>query len=1553
MNVRFLHIHFLMAFSFSLLSQNQNNQWYFGYGAALNFNSNPPTVLSVSSMSTNFGSSSISDNAGNLLFYTNGATVWNQSHSIMGNGTGIFGFEWAGSGSIILKKPGSSNLFYLFTVQSPTIGINFNLGPGFNYSVIDMNLASGQGSVAVKNASVYPLPCEGKITATKHCNGTDYWVLIKEYNYGSNVFNFRAYQFSATGISTLAVVSTFSNHPSASNGFGEMNIARNGKKLAYCTGTYDGLFINNNIPLIEVFDFDNSSGIVSNSLALQYAVPNYTNGTYGYGVEFSPDCTKLFSCSYSAGAINDCKLLQWDLCAGSNNNIVSSQAAIYTSTIINLSFGNMQLAPNGKIYCSQLIGTNINSICVINSPNVYGLGCNYVPYSQSISPGTVRFGLPNFANSLFVPHPAPAPFTYTASNTIGCQMAQFAPPAINNVTIAGCTSTGYSLTNVLWNFGDPASGANNTTIQNNPTHTYPTLGTYTVQLILYYSCGGGTDTLRQQVNITQNCLSVNSTSITCANLGSATVIPQVGLGPYTYTWLPTNQTGSVALGLNPGTHTILFSSPLSNYIYTTTSSFTSLIPLTGNFNNSASITCNGASTGTAAYSNLAGGSGNQNYLWSNGLNTYTVPNPNTLSAGLWSSTVTDALTGCSITNLFFITQPPPLIVNLSANTPSACAGSSITLSATVSGGTANYTFAWVAGSNSATNTVSQNTAGTYNYSLSVYDSYSCSITQSLSVNFIPNPILTLNSASICPLEVGTLTVSGATSYTWSNNTTGNTFTASPAVSTQYSVIGSALSCTAVNSAFIVIKPLPNPIISSNSPVCEAATLSLSCNSGTAYVWSGVNAFSSLSQNNTINPVNLNHAGLYNVTVTAANSCTASTSATVIVKPLPTLTISPNSPSICANTTSVALNAIGTATLFNWQPNQNLSATNTQSVLAYPNSTQVYTLTGSLNGCILQKTVAVNVVPPPNPLITLSSPSACAQALNSSPNTITLTLSGANTYTLNAPNYFNNPNPSGPNSPINLLPPYQATGLSTATLYGSNGVCTISSTAVFTIIANPTVSINSYTPIICAGQSFTYINSGASFYTWSSSTPGQTLNATGNIAVVSPSISSVFSVFGSSLGCYSALQTSSITVNPLPIVSISPNPTFVCLGSEVALIAAGTGTFYTWQPPNYLNTTTGAQVNANPPQQINYTVISALNNCTNSAVVTISVMPLPTPSITANTTTLCLNQKLILQGFGGTSYSWLLPNNSILTSQTMTLMVNNSMYSGTYTLMVSDANACVNSATTTIKVENLPSGYLNYNNSLNNCVPFCNNYTFVPSGATTTLSSNINQFNWQINNQSVSTQNRFSYCFINAGVYVVKGDLTSDLGCTNSVTMQIIAYPKPLADFTYSPEHPLENMEEVSFLNTGKDQNIKTFNWLFMFDKTEYSSNQINPSFLFENAGTYSVALIVTNDYQCKDTLIKTITVASDFAVYVPNTFSPNQDNKNEIFNAVTRGVNKYSLQIFNRWGQKVFESNDLNNGWDGTFKGQVCQSGVYGWKISASSYDGMLKELTGQVMLNR
>ena len=107
---------FLVFNSSLFFAQNEFSRWYFGNGGTgLNFNSSPPSVLTGGVINYAEACATISDINGNLLFYTNGATVWNQSHSIMGNGTGILGGSYGNNGSIILKKPGSSNLFYLFT----------------------------------------------------------------------------------------------------------------------------------------------------------------------------------------------------------------------------------------------------------------------------------------------------------------------------------------------------------------------------------------------------------------------------------------------------------------------------------------------------------------------------------------------------------------------------------------------------------------------------------------------------------------------------------------------------------------------------------------------------------------------------------------------------------------------------------------------------------------------------------------------------------------------------------------------------------------------------------------------------------------------------------------------------------------------------------------------------------------------------------------------------------------------------------------------------------------------------------------------------------------------------------------------------------------------------------------------------------------------------------------------------------------------------------------------------------------------------------------------
>jgi len=181
---------------------------------------------------------------------------------------------------------------------------------------------------------------------------------------------------------------------------------------------------------------------------------------------------------------------------------------------------------------------------------------------------------------------------------------------------------------------------------------------------------------------------------------------------------------------------------------------------------------------------------------------------------------------------------------------------------------------------------------------------------------------------------------------------------------------------------------------------------------------------------------------------------------------------------------------------------------------------------------------------------------------------------------------------------------------------------------------------------------------------------------------------------------------------------------------------------------------------------------------------------------------------------------------------------------------------------------------------------------------------------------------------------------------------IEAYESPKADFFYTPELPVENIDEVVFVDGAKGQQINSWNWYFA-DNKDYKSTVANPSFLFERAGTYFLNLVVKNKWGCSDTVTKTVVVENDFMIFVPNSFTPNEDAINDIFSASGNGIVKYDLEIYNRWGEKVFQSNDLNKGWDGKFKGQDCQSEVYVWKIIAVNAKGKTKSLNGFVTLYR
>ena len=487
------------------------------------------------------GCATTSDNSGNLLFYTSGTTVYNQAHSTMSNGTGLNGSGTPCQSSLILKQPGNNNNYFIFTVQDVNSPIQ-----GAYYSIVDMNLSAGMGSVTIKNATLTTTSQSERITATKHCNGIDYWILLKDQGQFALNPQFRAFLLSAGGISTVAITSNIAPWGENGTGMGCMKISC--LKIGL-TPTKSSNFFG-----FELYDFDNTTGIVSNPLALHNGNPLIsTNGAYG--CEFSPDGTKLYGTRpYNVNLYNG-TILQWDLCAGSPAAIAASQTAISTQSVAADWHGFMQLAPNGKIYIAR---TTQSAISVINNPNIYGSGCGFTYMSQSISTGTCYYGLPNFPTFYFQTTPAlHQPFTFSTGAAYGCQTASFSlPGSVLNYNISGCSSAGYSLTGHMWNFGDPLSGANNTSIQNNPQHVYSIPGTYTAQLILYYSCGGGTDTLKQAINISNPCISISSTSITCASLGSATATPINSAGPFSYTWTPSNQTSSVASGLKPGTYTL-------------------------------------------------------------------------------------------------------------------------------------------------------------------------------------------------------------------------------------------------------------------------------------------------------------------------------------------------------------------------------------------------------------------------------------------------------------------------------------------------------------------------------------------------------------------------------------------------------------------------------------------------------------------------------------------------------------------------------------------------------------------------------------------------------------------------------------------------------------------------------------------------------------------------------------------------------------------------------------------------------------------------------------
>lgn len=435
---------FIFSISFSNFAQKQNNQWRFGNAGGIDFNTNPPSNVSGSSISTVEGSASIADrNTGALLFYTDGITVWNANNQPMPNGNGLLGgtplLQSSTTAALIVPKPGSTKLFYIITIdeQSSTNGVR--------YSVVDMNLNGGLGDIVAnqKNIQLFQTTSE-KLEVVPASDGVSYWLLTHD-DPGNN---FYAFKISSTGIQSTPVISSVGS--TQANGAGHMKINRQFNKIAI--GVTFG-------SKIELFDFDNSTGTVSNPISWNHGLQN----PLIYGIEFSPNGKLLY-------ASNLDKLVQFDISLSSSNAIQNSSYLFPTGFYQPAS---LQLGSDDKIYI------NSGTIDVINCPNKIGSACGFQQFAIANQSGGGGYGLPKW---VYYPNDIASVVTNSIAYSDSCLG--------NSIQFFLTNTTGIS--NVTWDFGDPASGVNNTSVGITANHTFSQTGNFNIRAIIFNACGSDT-----------------------------------------------------------------------------------------------------------------------------------------------------------------------------------------------------------------------------------------------------------------------------------------------------------------------------------------------------------------------------------------------------------------------------------------------------------------------------------------------------------------------------------------------------------------------------------------------------------------------------------------------------------------------------------------------------------------------------------------------------------------------------------------------------------------------------------------------------------------------------------------------------------------------------------------------------------------------------------------------------------------------------------------------------------------------------------------------------
>ena len=739
-------------------------------------------------------------------------------------------------------------------------------------------------------------------------------------------------------------------------------------------------------------------------------------------------------------------------------------------------------------------------------------------------------------------------------------------------------------------------------------------------------------------------------------------------------------------------------------------------------------------------------------------------------------------------------------------------------------------------------------------------------------------------------------------------------------------------CVGVTQVFqILVKPIPTVDAVPNQNICanddtDAILFEGTMNDTTVFGWTHDNVSIGLSSNGTGDIPSFVASNISqdiqegNITVTPILNGCIGTAETVTITVNPISTVNAVSDTVCAGEIVPQIDFTGNnaSSVYTWVNDNNsigLGQTGIGFIPAFVaenlgTTTQdaMIVITPSVNGCPgINDTIHIVVYPTPT-VDPIGDLEYCAEQSSS---LITFTGNMA----INQYDWINDNAAIGlVGSGVGDINSYTTTNTGTTDLTGlvtvtpiANG-CTGASEE-FSIIVHPLPNVDAgLDTTLCFNQSITLTATGAISYAWD--------NGVINGVEFSPNSTITYNVIGTDANL--CQNTDDITVTYLldipPVVDAGPDQA-ICLTDDVTLTAGGDAILYQWN--------NGVQdgIPFAPIATDTYVVIgTAANGCLEADTVEVVVNPLPVITANASDDFICDGESTILWGEGANTYIW---DQGVLDSVSFVPAAT-----ATYTVIGYDNNGCTDTTDIEVIVNPLPNVLFSTDMTYGGCIPFSPTFTDLTEGPSS------NEVLWMFGNGASSTQmGSVINTYDSYGCYNVTLISTTAEGCVDSLTQDdFVCVNEVMASFY--PDVYEQSVINPIFEFTNESENATSFEWFFG-DGTE--SDFVNTTHFYDSYGVYNVALVAMAEDGCTDTAYVAITVNDEVLFYVPNSFTPNGDGKNEVFIPVlTAGYDRdqgYEFSVYNRWGEQIFFSETPGEGWDGTYNSAPAQNGTYIWYV--------------------